>query len=153
MEKLAVEQDKDDAVNMSFLSSGDLWLEAHNSGKRVREVKNDKRSAKDGSVFAKMQNLRQARKKIIKSKKRGLRAMSRLKFCTPDAYARRFHRTVVDDNLSPDWHMIKGTRQFGGLIDMDPEGEVDLEDYHDEGVEQEEEVESGGDLEIAPCDR
>jgi hypothetical protein len=34
---------------------------------------------------------------------------------------------------------------WGVLVDMTPEGECDMEDYHDEGVEFEEEVESGGD--------
>lgn len=145
MDKLSADQDKDDAVNVAFLQSGDVWLEAHNLGKRVREVKSQRYANKDGSTFAKMHAARTTRKRILKTKRRGLRAKTLLKFCTPEAYRKRFQRTLADDNLSADWHMVKGQKMWGVLVDMTPEGECDMEDYHDEGVEFEEEVESGGD--------
>lgn len=148
VDKLAADQEKDDTVNTAFLQSGDVWQDAHNSGKRVREVKRSRYAQKDASTFAKMHSIRTTRKRVLKSKKRGLASKTHVKFCTPEAYQKRFNRSLADDNVSPDWHTVKGQKMWGVLVNVTPEGEIDVEDYHDEGVEFEEEVESGGESSI-----
>ena len=143
------EKDKDDDLNECFIHTTGLLLEAHNSGKRIREVKSDKHKKRGaGSLFLALQSARTTRKRICKTKKRGLKAINKLKFCTPNAYKARFGRTCEDDGNLPSWHMIKGTKHWGTLVDMNEDGEIDLEDYEDVGVELEEEVESGGDDEL-----
>ena len=68
-----------------------------------------------------------------------------MKFCTPEAYAKRFGMTLDKAGLTAEWHMVKGKRSFGVIVIMDEEGEVDMVDEDIEGVEETEEIESGDD--------
>lgn len=71
-----------------------------------------------------------------------------MKHCTPSAYKTRFNKTLEEDGLKADWHNIKGKQQWGVIVDMDEEGEVDLEVEDIEAVVMAEEVENGEDVEL-----
>lgn len=148
IDKFIIEKDKDDTINDAWMASLSLWLESHNSGKRVRAIKSERYAKRTGnceSVFNKVKMLRENRKKVVKTSGRFLKAKTSMKFCTPEAYHSRFNRTLESDGHAASWHNLKGKRMFGVIINMTPEGEMDLEDEHIDGVEHEEEVESGDD--------
>ncbi len=125
------------------------WHSDRPSGKRVREVKSERYSKKLGSgsasVFSKIRALRMNSKRVVIKRARKLRSKVNLKFCTPDAYKARFSRPLEQDGLTAAWHMVKGLRRFGIIVNMDKEGEVDMVDEEEEGVEHVEEIESGED--------
>lgn len=148
IDKFYQEKMKDDTVNDCWMECTSLWLEAHNSGRRIREVKSDKYSKRHGgkdSVFNQIRMKRENRKRVLKRTTRTLRAKEHLKFLTPTAYQDRYKRTLEDDGLVAGWHMVKKQKRFGVIINMTPEGEVDLEHEDAEAVEEEEEIESGED--------
>ena len=144
-----VAKDKDDNLNDAWTQSTTLWLEAHNSGKRVREIKSTKYAKRYGqkdSIWEKIKCLRVNRKRVTKTRGRMLRAKIHMKFLTPDAFFVRYKRTLEDEGKEPGWHVIKGVRRWGVIVNMTPDGEVDLSDEEFEGVAEEEEIESGEDM-------
>ena len=72
-----------------------------------------------------------------------------IRFSTPDAYLTLHGRTPQQDGLVPGYHMVRGKKQWGVLQRITPQGEVELTDEEEEGVESVHEVESGTD-ELTP---
>ena len=85
-EQFMSERDKDQSIQDAFVETGDIWVEAHNTGKRCRPCKQGKRGAEQ-SPWQQMQEARCVRRKrVLYEKKRGQRIKDPLRIYTPERY-------------------------------------------------------------------
>lgn len=68
LDKLIDDVAKDDEMQQSWTDCTSLWLESHNQGKRIRQVRSEryKKRIGENSIFGKMQQARESRSKVLK---------------------------------------------------------------------------------------
>ena len=143
-ENFKKQRDADPGVQAAFVKCGNVWIEAHNAGKRCRVQNSKAKKRNGGNVLHMMQETRRIRKRIIKKKSQNMRIKTRMKILTPARYEKKYRRTVEQDKAKCRWFRIHGKKVWATQVRLDPEGEWEAEDEQVDGVEEEEELDSGG---------
>lgn len=142
-EKFRIERDKDPGVQTAFMRCSALWLEHHNSGKRLRVQSGNSRAKRGSNALDAIMDVRQNRKSIVKRKARRLKVKVRGKIMTPERYQACFKTTIEKAGLSPKYYTIFGKKVWGVLVRKAPEGEFEVSDEEEEGIEELEELDDG----------
>lgn len=139
------ERDKDVGLQHAWKKSCSVWLEAHNAGRRYRVRSEKTRKRKGMSFIDEVQEIRKARKKVVKTKHRECNVSVPMKLMTPERFRQLHKKSIEQSGLVAKWHGTPGGPVWGVLARALPIGEYDAVDQQRDGVCEEEELDSGGD--------
>lgn len=138
---------RDSSIVTVFEDSRSVWCSAMNQGQcRFREKKpvTYRKRRMQVDVRQHLNELRAARKRVLKKRGHETRLRSNRRFLTMEAWE-TYKRTNpgADSNLVSNTNMIKGKAVTRVVVFLMPQGHYDLIDDEIEGVEHEEEVGDG----------
>ena len=142
-DKFRAAREKEPAVQSAFMQCSSVWLQHHNAGKRCRNQSSSTRAKLGSNILDTMMDIRQNRKRIVKKKARRLKVKIRGKIFTPERYRARYKRTIEKAGLTAKYYTIHGKKVWGVLVRTAPDGEYDVSDEEEEGIEEHEELDDG----------